>query len=182
MEEPNPIKNFLFDYLKKSEKKIQELTSRSKFTEIIDDVFDNCYDKVISMGQKEESLGILATGLLHYLLTNAIISSQRKIEYEGIQIDIIIPDLKTLKIDPKKTLIICIPKTIDKTIIEQKLGQLQKIQPVKDNIWLVITKKLDFQNKTYVIEKENASFSKIIYDIAQFVNVHGQSKFKILRI
>jgi len=181
-EEPNPIKDFLFDYLKKSEKKIQELTLQSKFTEIINDVLENCYDKVISMGQKEESLGILATGLLHYLLTNATISSQRKIEYDGIQIDIIIPDLKTLKIDPKKTLIICIPKTIDKTIIEQKLEQLQKIQPVKDNIWLVITKKMDFQNKTYVIEKKNDSFSNIIYDIAQFVNVQGQSKFKILRI
>lgn len=181
-EEPNPIKDFLFDYIKKSEEKIQVLTSQSKFAEIIDDVLENCYDRVISLGEKEESLGILATGLLHYILTNALISSQRKIEYDGIQLDIIIPNLKTLEIDPKKTLIICIPKTIDKNTIEQKLEQLQKIQPIKDNIWLVITKKLDFQNKTYVVEKKNASFSKIIYDIAQFVNVHGQSKFKILRI
>jgi hypothetical protein len=181
-EEPNPIKDFLFDYLKKSEKNIQELTSQVKFTEIIDNVLENCYDKVISLGEKEESLGILATGLLHYLLTNALVSSQRKIEYGGIQIDIIIPNLKTLEIDPKKTLIICIPKTIDKNSIEKKLNQLQKIQPIKDNIWLVITKKLDFQNKTYVIEKKNASFSKIIYDIAEFINVQGQSKFKILRI
>ncbi len=180
-EEPNPIKDFLFDYLKKSEKRIQELISQSKFTEIIDDVLENCYVRVISIGGKE-GLGILATGLLHYLLTNALVSSQRKIEYNGIQIDIIIPDLKTLKIDPKKTLIISIPKTIGKTVIEQKLEQLQKIQPAKDNIWLVITKKLDLQTKTYVIEKKNASFSKIIDDIAQFVNVQGQSKFKILRI
>jgi hypothetical protein len=181
-EEPNPIKDFLFDYLKKSEKNIQELISQVKFTEIIDNVLENCYDKVISMGKKEESLGILATGLLHYLLTNALVSSQRKIEYDGIHIDIIIPNLKTLKIDPRKTLIICIPKTIDKNVIEQELNQLQKIQPIKDNIWLVVTKKLDFQNKTYIIEKKNASFSKIIYDIAEFVNVQGQSKFKILRI
>ncbi|GBL42385.1 hypothetical protein EMGBD3_17530 [Nitrosarchaeum sp.] len=181
-EEPNPIKDFLFDYIKKSEEKIQELTSQSKFAEIIDDVLENCYDRVISMGEKEESLGILATGLLHYILTNALISSQRKIEHDGIPLDIVIPNLKTLEIDPKKTLIICILKTIDKNTIEQKLEQLQKIQPIKDNIWLVITKKSDLQNKTYVVEKKNASFSKIIYDIAQFVNVHGQSKFKILRI
>jgi len=180
-EEPNQIKDFLFDYLKKSEKRIQELTLQSKFTEIIDDVLENCYDQVISIGGKE-GLGILATGLLHYLLTNALVSSQRKIDYNGIQIDIIIPDLKTLEIDPKKALIIYIPKTIDKTIIEQKLELLEKIQPIKDNIWLVVTKKLDFQTKTYVIEKKNASFSKIIYDIAQFVNVQGQNKFKILRI
>ena len=181
-EEPNPIKDFLFDYIKKSEEKIQELTSQSKFAEIIDDILENCYDRVISMGEKEDSLGILTIGVLHYILTNALISSQRKIEYDGMQLDIVIPNLKTLEIDPKKTLIICIPKTIDKNIIEQKLEQLQKIQPIKDNIWLVITKKLDFQNKTYIVEKKNASFLKIIYDIAQFVNVHGQSKFKILRI
>ncbi|HEY4679730.1 MAG TPA: hypothetical protein VIH04_00510 [Nitrosarchaeum sp.] len=181
-EEPNPIKDFLFDYIKKSEKNIQESISQSKFTEVIDNVLENCYDRVVSMGEKEESLGILATGLLHYLLTNALVSSQRKIEYNGIHIDIIIPNLKTLEIDPKKTLIIYIPKTIDKNTVEQKLDQLEKIQPIKENIWLVMTKKLDFQNKTYVIEKKNASFSKIIYDIAQFVNVQGQSKFKILRI
>ncbi|MBI2111086.1 MAG: hypothetical protein HYT44_01630 [Nitrosarchaeum sp.] len=180
-EEPNPIKDFLFGYLKKSEKRIQELTLQAKFTEIIDDVLENCYDKVIAIGGKE-GLGILATGLLHYLLTNALVSSQRKINHNEVEIDIVIPDLKTLQIDPKKTLIICIPKTIDKTIIEQKLEQLQKIQPIKANIWLVTTKKLDVQTKTYVIEKKNASFSKIIYDIGQFVNVQGQNKFKILRI
>ena len=179
-EEPNPIKDFLFEYLKKSE--IQELTLQLKFAEIIDNVLENCYDKVISMGEKEESLGILATGLLHYLLTNALISSQRKIEYKEIQIDIIIPDLKTLEKDPKKTLVICIPKTTDKSNIAKKLEQLQKIQPNKENIWLVITKNLDFQNKTYLVEKKNASFSKIIYDIAQFVNIQDQNKFKILRI
>jgi hypothetical protein len=156
--------------------------SQLKFTEIINDVLENCYDRVISMGEKEESLGVLVTGLLHYLLTNALVSSQRKIEHNGIPIDIIIPNLKTLEIDPKKTLIVCIPKTSDRNAIEQKLDQLQKIQPIKDNIWLVITKKLDFQNKTYVVEKKNASFSKIICDIGQFVNVQGQSKFKILRI
>jgi len=181
-EESNPIKDFLFAYIKNSEKNIQELISQSNFAEIIDNVLENCYDRVISMGAKEESLGILATGLLHYLLTNALVSSQRKIEYERVQIDIIIPNLKTLKIDPKKTLIICIPKTTDKNIIEQKLNQLQKIQPVKNNIWLVTTKKLNFQNKTYVIEKQNSSFSKIIYDIAQFVNVQDHNSFKILRI
>jgi hypothetical protein len=180
-EESNPIKDILFDYLK-SANNIQKFASESKFAEIIDDVLENYYDKVMSMGEKEESLGILATGLLHYLLTNALLPSQRKIEHNGIQIDIVIPDLKTLEIDPKKTLIIYIPKTNDKNIIEQKLDQLKKIQPIKDNIWLVITKKMDIQNKTYVIEKKNTSFSKIIYDIAKFVNIQGQNKFKILRI
>jgi len=179
-EESNPIKEYLFDYLES--KKIQELTSQSKFPELINDVLENCFDKVISMGEKEESLATLARGLLHYLLTNALIPSQRKIEFNGIEIDIVIPNLKTLENDPNKSLIIYIPKTMDVNTIKQKLDSLTKIQPTSKNIWLVLSKKLDFQNNTYVIEKKNQLFSKIIVDIGQFVNVQGQNKFKILRI
>jgi len=181
-EEQNPVKEFLFDYLQKSDQEIQNLISQSKFTEIIENTLENCYDKVISIGEKEESLGILATGLLHYLLTNALISSQRKIEYKGTQIDIVIPDMKTLESDPKKSLIICIPKTNNIDQIKQKIKELEKIQHNKENIWIITTEKIKISNKTYEIKKKNSSFSKIIYDIAQFVNVQGQNKFKILRI
>ncbi len=181
-DEPNQVKDYLFDYLAKSNEKIQKLISEEKFSEIIDDVITNCYDKVITLGEKDESMGVLATGLLHFLLTNALLNSQRKIEYNGIEIDIVIPDLKTLEKDPKQTLIICIPKTSNKEEIEKKLTELYKIQPEKQNVWLVLSQKIDFENRTYIIQKDNHTFSKIIFDIAQFVNVQGQNKFKILRI
>ena len=133
-EEPNPVKDYLFDYISKSEERIQKLISDKKFSEIIDDVIANCYDKIITLGEKDESIGVLATGLLHYLLTNALINSQRKVEYQGIEIDIAIPDIKTLEKDPKKTLLICIPKSSNKKIIEEKISQLEKIQSEKENI------------------------------------------------
>jgi hypothetical protein len=69
---------------------------------------------------------------------------------------------------------------MDKNIIKEKLKKLQKFQPEKQNIWLVLTQDLGFEN-TYVIQKEN-TFSKIVFDIAQFVNVQGHNKFKILRV
>jgi hypothetical protein len=179
-EESNPIKDYLFDYIES--KKIQELTAQSKFSELIKDVLENCFDKVIVMGEKEASLAIFTTGLLHYLLTNALITSQRKIECKGVEIDIVIPNLKTLENDPNKALIIYIPKTMNVSTIKQKLDSLKKIQPNNKNIWMVLSNNLDFQNNTYVIEKKNSSFLKIIGDIGQFVNVQGQNKFKILRI
>lgn len=179
-EESNPIKEYLFEYLES--KKIQELTSQSKFPELINDVLENCFDKVILMGEKEESIATFATGLLHYLLTNALIPSQRKIKHKDVEIDIVVPNLKTLENDPDKALIIHIPKTMDVNEIKQKLDSLKKIQPNNKNIWLVLSKKIDFQNNTYVIEKNNPSFLKIIVDIGQFINVQGQNKFKILRI
>jgi len=180
-EQSNPTKEYLFSYIKKSEKRFQQLFSKTKMAEIINDILDNCYDKVALMENEEENLGVLATGILHYMLTNAMLTSQRKVEHSGIEIDIVIPDLKTLEKDPKKTLIICIPQTLDKNTISEKLKQLQTIQSEKQNIWLVLTEDLGF-DKTFVIQKEKSSFSNIIYDIAKFVNVQGQSKFKILRV
>jgi len=181
-EEPNPVKDHLFNYLSKSEERIQKLIFEKKFSEIIDDVIANCYDKIITLGEKDESVGVLATGLLHYLLTNALINTQRKVEYQGIEVDIVIPDIKTLEKDPKKTLLICIPKSSSKKIIEEKISQLEKIQSEKENIWVVLSENISINKKSFVLSKENNSFSKIIFEIAQFSNVNGTNKFKILRV
>ena len=45
------------------------------------------------------------------------------IEYNQNELDIVIPDIKTLEKDPKKTLLVCIPKSDD-----------PKIVPAYDNI------------------------------------------------
>ncbi len=180
-EESHPVKEYLFEYVKKSDKKFQELFSQGKMNEVIDKILDECYYKVSLMDNKEENLGVLATGILHYMLTNAMLASQRKVEHKGIEVDIVIPDIKTLEQDPKKTLVIFIPKTKDKKRIIEKLNKLNAIQPENQNIWLVLTQDLGFENKTFVIQKDS-SFSNIVFEIAQFVNVQGENKFKILRI
>ena len=180
MEEENPIKEYLFEHIKKSEQKFQKLFSQEKMNEIIENILDACYDKA-SEENKEENVGILATGIMHYMLTNTMITSQRKVEFNGIQIDIVIPDLKTLKKDPKKSLIICIPDTPDREKIKAKIVDLEKIQPEKQNIWMITSKDWGFKNKTYEIKK-GGSFVNIIFDIARFVNIQGNNKFKILRV
>jgi hypothetical protein len=134
------------------------------------------------MDRKEEAIGILATGILHYLLTNALLNSQRKIDYKGTELDIVIPDIRTLEKDAKMTLLVIIPKSSDKNVIEEKINKLTKIQPVKENIWVVLSENIDIDYKTFVLSKENNSFSKIIFEIAQFSNVGRSNKFKILRI
>ena len=180
-EEANPIKDFLFDYINNS-KSIPQLISEKKFDKVIDEIIENCYDKILTMGKKDEVIGVLATGILHYLLTNALITSQRKIKFQGIELDIVIPDTKTLEIDQKKTLLICIPKSSDIKTIEEKISKLETIQTVKENIWLVLSENVSTEKKFFVLSKENNTFSKIIFEIAQFSNVGGANKFKILRV
>ena len=181
LDEVNPIKDYLFDYIEKS-KNIENLIREKKFDVIINEIVENCYDKVISMGKKDEAVGILATGILHYLLTNALLSSQRKVDYQGMELDIVIPDIRTLEKDAKMSLLILIPKSSDKKIIDEKISQLRKIQPTKENIWAVLSEDIQLDSKSFVLSKENNSFSKIIFEIAQFSNVGGSNKFKILRI
>jgi len=180
-DDSNPIKDYMFDYIEKSQS-ITKLISEKKFDQIIENVTNNCYDEIISMDEKDEAVGVLATGLLHYLLTNALITSQRKIHYQGIELDIVIPDIKTLEKDQKKSLLICIPKTSDINIINEKIKSLEKIQHEKENIWLVLSKDIPVAKKSFILSKENNTFSKIIFEIAQFSNVGGANKFKILRI
>ena len=180
-EELNPIKDLLFEYIEKSNN-IENLIREKKFDVIINEIIENCYDKIILMDKKEEAVGILATGILHYLLTNALLNSQRKVDYQGMELDIVIPDIRTLEKDAKMTLLILIPKSSDKKIIDEKISQLRKIQPTKENIWVVLSEDITLDCKSFVLSKENDSFSKIIFEIAQFSNVGGSNKFKILRI
>ena len=180
-EESNPIKDYLFDYIKKSNT-IEKLISVEKFDVIINEIIENCYDEIILMDKKEEAVGVLATGILHYLLTNALLNSQRKVDYQGMKLDIVIPDIRTLEKDAKMTLLILIPKSSDKKIIDEKISQLRKIQPTKENIWVVLSEDISLDCKSFVLSKVNSSFSKIIFEIAQFSNVGRSNKFKILRI
>lgn len=211
------IKDYLFDYLEDSSDGISELIVAKKFDVIINDAVKSCYDKAVLLGGLAGA-SVLATGLLHYLLTRALITSQRKIEYrydehdavihsnssacnsdascsnnhkddddeeEGniILLDIVIPDLKTLKKDSKKSLVLCIPDTADVKIIAQLVARLETIQPEPQNIWLVLpTENISVKNRSYVIAKNNNTFAKIIFDISQFTSVNQQSQFKILKI
>ena len=180
-EESNSIKEYLFAYIEKSNN-IGNLISEKKFDTIINEIIENCYDKIILMDKKEEAIGVLATGILHYLLTNALLNSQRKVEYQGLELDIVIPDIRTLEKDAKMTLLILIPKSSNKKIIDEKISQLRKIQPTKENIWVVLSEDISVDCKSFVLSKENDSFSKIIFEIAQFSNIGRSNKFKILRI
>ena len=180
-EEQNQIKDYLFKYIENSEI-IPKLIVEKKFDQIIEEVTNDCYDHILSIGEKDEVVGVLATGLLHYLLTNALITSQRKILYNDVELDIVIPDTKTLEKDPKKTLLVCIPKSSNIETINEKISSLEKIQPEKDNIWIILSESIQIGKKSFILSKENNSFSKIIFEIAKFSNVGGSNKFKILRI
>lgn len=181
-EEPNPVKDVLYENLDKiGETTIQREISRGNSAIIIEKIVSICCPKVLSMpGQAGENFGVLATSLIHYLLTNALIPSQRKIEENNIEIDIVIPDIRSLSNTPKDSLIIFIPKITNEKEIQERLTQLNQIQPFRENIWLVLE---DYENpnyKTYSLKKK--TFFKLIDDVNEFLSSKNKTQFKILKL
>lgn len=183
MSEASPIKEILYEQINSiSEQKIQIEISKNNTANLIRNMVDNCYSKITKLnGGQYENFEAFEESLMHYLLTNALIPSQRKVTLKAIEIDIVIPDVRTLALAPKDTLVIFFPKTNDAKVILESLKKLEAIQPVKENIWLVQKTSLGLQYKTYEIDN-GCSFSNIVNDINVFCSSKTQSKFKIFKV
>lgn len=181
--ESSPIKDILYDAINQiTESRIQQEISKKRYGKIIADIFNRCEPKISKLsGDSYEIFGTLAESMLHYLLTNALIPSQRKISIENTEIDIVIPDSRTLVSSPKDALILYFVKTSNQGMVAEHLAELLKIQPVKDNIWVVSKSKINSNHKTYEIKNEPPNFGAILDDINDFLLTKPQAKFRIFK-
>jgi hypothetical protein len=129
-------------------------SSIPKIKEILSKTIATIYEKKENIDSDynnfEKSLSILCEAFLHFLLTITSLPSQRKIMLNELDIDLIIPDIKTMYKDPKKTLIIKFDK--DSSTIEY-IKKLDNIQKIKENIWIVSATPLEINYRNYVIYK-----------------------------
>ena len=123
-----------------------------------------------------------AESFIHYMLTTALIPSQRKTMLQSVGIDIVVPDAKTLVSSPQNAIIISFPKTNELNVISEYVYDLKKIQPNSDNIWVVLDKQMSVDAKVYTLDKDHFSFSNIINDLISFSSNKTQSKLKIFKI
>ena len=127
-------------------------SSIPKIKEILSKTIATIYEKKENIDSDsnnfEKPLSILCESFLHFLLTTTSLPSQRKIMLNELEIDLIIPDIKTLYKDPKKTLIIIFYKDSSTSEYIKKLDNIQKN---KENIWLVSSTPLDINYRNYVL-------------------------------
>jgi hypothetical protein len=134
-------------------------------------------------GEKSEKTISFAEGLVHYLLTVALIPSQRKTTFSSIDIDVVIPDISTLSSSPEDALVISFPKTSNPASIRKIVAELTKIQPHKENIWVVLENEIPLEAKAYKFDNSNKEpFTNIINDIIWFASNRKESKLKIFKI
>lgn len=181
MDSDSPVKDILYQKLSEiSENTIQLEISKNNSSKIISELISKCLPRIKQISHNlDEDYGIFAESLLHYFLTLAVIPSQRKVSKNGVEIDISIPDLKTLDSNPKDVLIIIFPKSSDKNLIQKRISDITQIQPINENIWLVLHRNFEAKNKIYQIN--NNSLIKILDDIKEFLSTRKQNKFKIMK-
>ena len=200
------LKEFCILLLIKSEKKNIQininkdiLSSKLCIKEILKEsiqtiIQDENYNKINKEG--ENIFVVLCEALTHFILAVKSIPSQRKISIKENEIDIIIPDQKTLNNNSNDVLIIKFAKTGN---ISQSLEPIiRNIQPIKQNIWIVSDLPLASETRNYIIfENEiklNAndiigdfnestnyhSFVDIIADIEDFLKKHNNKNLRFV--
>ncbi len=183
MDTDSPVKDILYQEITNiSEDNIQLEISKNNSSKIISQIISKCSPKIQKISTSiDEDLGNFAEGLMHYLLTVSLIPSQRKISKNNVEIDIVIPDVLTLNSSPKDSLIILFTKSKNENLIKKRILELETIQPIKENIWIVLNHNLQFRNQTYLIQNEDNSLNKILDDINKFYSSRKQNKLKIMR-
>jgi hypothetical protein len=131
-----------------------------------------------------ETTGILCEALLHFMLTATTIPSVRKVVFDGIKLDIVIPNIHTLRNYPDKALVIQIVKE-DERISKEEQKKIKNIQPNLDNMWVVSKEPLPGEYINYTVDIEydmktsmRRCFDDIIIDIGSFLERIGDRSFR----
>lgn len=165
------------------EKRILSDIAQGESTSAISALFEYCIPTLEKIGKDNpENHGALAEGLIHYLLTIALIPSQRKITVQTVNVDVAVPDTKTLTSSPDDAIVISFLKTKELDTIIENVNKLKKIQPKAENIWIVADEPISLEGKIYTLDKDKFTFSNIINDLISFTSNKKQSKLKIFRI
>ena len=137
MSENSPIKDALYTKIDLiGQNHIHELLSNGKFIEIFEKIYEPVIDSIEHIDEYEKH-GTLAESLTHYLFTEMLIPSQRKITFEDIELDMIIPNTIELQKDSQNAIMIFFVKTSNIQRVTQRIQDMKKIQKEDANIWVI---------------------------------------------
>ena len=179
MSESSPIKDALYAEIDGiGQEQIHQLLLNNKFSELFEIIYEPVIHSVHDMDEYEKH-GTLAESLTHYLFTEMLIPSQRKITFENIELDMIIPNTTELQKNNQNTIIIFFVKTSNIAEIKQKIQDLKKLQKDDTKIWIISKSHIEIQQSTYITKKE--SFGKFLKDAQNFIKTKKMNKLNIFK-
>jgi len=146
-------------------------------------IMDRC-KKVVDL-TNEENVGFLCEALLHFMLTTRTLPSARKVRINDVNLDVVVPNLHTLRNFPKKAIVIQIVKN-SRGITQDHQKDISTIQPNVNNIWAVTKEPASGEYVNYTIESgknriksfQSRNFKDIIVDIEAFLQKTNDRSFR----
>jgi len=179
MSENSPIKAALYEKIESiGEKQIHELLLNGNFSELFEKICEPVIHGIKSI-EEYEKYGTLAESFTHYLFTEMLIPSQRKISFENIELDMIIPNLEELQKNNHNAVVILFVKTSDNMQIKQRIQEIKKIQSEDSNIWIISKENMNVLQSTYTVERN--SFGEFLKDAQKFVKSRKINKLNIFK-
>jgi hypothetical protein len=192
------IKEILYDEIDKVGKDhIRTLLTNdiSNSKTIIDLLLNNCSNLLNKGNLYEDEFVCFGEALLHFMLTVSMIPAERKISIDNIDIDILIPNSKNLKMDNDSAIIIHFLKDRNENI-DESITKLSSIQKNTNNIWIVSSslKNINLNINTFVVSPSLSTtttttnnhhdefiypFSEILIKIDEFLKKINYSGLKI---
>ena len=180
MSESSPIKDALYTEIDNlGQEQIHNLLLAGKFSELFERIFERSLSKITDDINEYEKYGVLAESFTHYLFTEMLIPTQRKISFENIELDIVIPNIMKLKKNINDVVLIYFVKTSAITEAKQQIQRMKKIQKLDANIWIISKQNMVVPQVTYTITKE--SFGKFLEDAQEFVKIKEFNKLNIFK-
>ena len=127
------IKRFLYSIIEETGKKniqVNIISSMEASQKYIDTIIDACMGRLEYESADcdlDITIAILCEALLHFMLTVSTLLSERKVERYGLTIDVVIPNLLTLKRRPDKSIIVQIIKDVEDF---NKIAQLELLHHI----------------------------------------------------
>ena len=179
MSESSPIKDALYAKIEEiGQEQIHQLLLNGKFSELFEKIYGSVIQSVQNIEEYEKH-GTLAESLTHYLFTEMLIPSQRKITFKNIELDMIIPNTEELQKNSHNTIMIFFVKTSNIEEIKQRIQDIKKIQKEDLNIWIISKDHIEIPQSTYITEKE--SFGKFLKDAQNFIKTKKMNKLNIFK-
>ena len=179
MSESSPIKDTLYAKIDDvGQEHIHKLLLNGEFSELFEKIFESTVNSLDGINEYEKH-GTLAESLTHYLFTEMLIPSQRKISFKNTELDMIIPNIAQLKKNSNNTILIFFAKTSNNDEIKQRIQKIKMIQNSDSNIWVISKDDIQIPQITYTTKKE--SFSKFLKDTQTFVKTKEIGKLNIFK-
>ncbi len=158
----NPAKDALFALLESA--RFSAMADEGRYAAIAREAVPAAMDAMGGAMPRGTLLETLATGVLHYVLTRSRTPSQRNIEYDGVEMDVVVPGTRELRRDPGSALVIQIGCDCD--ALKARLRRTLEVQPVRPNVWC-LTQDCGGA-RAYTISGDGATFPRMVDDVIRF--------------